>query len=553
MSDYCTQVLIVGGGLAALRAAIEAAQHAQVMLVVKGKPGRSGSSAMTTAGYAATLPPQTDYSSHAADTIAGGYGLNEPALVEALAREAFPRLQDLESYGAPINKTESGAYLTSPSGDHSVDRVVSPTHHVGTDFTVPMVERALALGVEVLDYHMAIELLLSDGSITGAIVLNMRTGHLATVSARAVVLATGGAGQLYSVTSNPAGTTGDGFALAFRAGATLRDMEMIQFYPWRCIHPFSRSRMPFQPSTFVVGGKLYNKLGERFMARYNPHGLEACTRDVAARAIYDQIQTGNDINGGVRLDLSDVDEPTFKATNVKVWTALQQTDIDYRTYPFILAPEAHYIMGGVAIDVRGATTVKGLFAAGEVSGGIQGANRLNSNALPEAQVFGQRAGRDAAQFAQDVGYESPSAGALQPWESALAGVAAGRGSSLKDERRRLREVAWTTLGIVRSEETLAAGLTYIRELRHRLQSIAPASPAEAVDWVELGNLCDFGELACLSALTRTESRGAHFRSDFPERDDRSWQKSVLVKLGQAGEVEISTAPPGSLAVTAVAS
>lgn len=536
-----TDVLVIGGGLAALRAALSAADTARVTVAVKGKAARSGSSAMTTAGYAAPIPPDLTAEVHYRDTMEGGYHLNDPALVQILIDESYARLQELEGFGATLLRDDDGKLALSPSGDHSESRVVSPVHRIGTDFTLPLAERARDRDVGVLENQAALDLIVSDGAVTGALLLDTRSGELTTVRAGAVVLASGGAGRLFEITSNPAGTTGDGYAMALRAGARLRDMEMIQFYPWRCIDPFDRSRMPIQPSTFVVGGKLFNRLGERFMAEYNPdpERMEASTRDVGARAIYDQIQKGLGIGGGVRLDLSALDRDTFERTNYKVWRGLASTDIDYRTYPFILTPEAHYVMGGIAIDGEGATDVPGLFAAGEVAGGIQGANRLNSNALPETQVFGHRAGTSAAAHAR--AHRTRTEGDA-PATPIPGGLTRERGSRLKLDREELQSVAWSTLGIVREEASLQRGLAHVRALAGAVAAFAPRTVKEAVDWLELRNLCAFAEVSYLSALHRTESRGAHHRSDYPQQDDANWRKAVVVTMPRLGTVEITTSP-----------
>jgi fumarate reductase (CoM/CoB) subunit A len=550
-------VLVLGGGLAALRAAVAARQAgARVAVAVKGKLGRSGGSAMTSGGYAVVLPEDAADDTparHAEDTLRGGAGLGDPRLVRLLCAEAAERVRELVALGGQFARTGHG-YQRAPSGDHAHPRVLLPVHHVGTDLTVPLAQHAAALGVEPLEHTMALELLAADGRVQGALCLDTRGERLLVVQAGAVVLGTGGAGRLFPVTSNPNDVTGDGYALAARAGAELRDMEFIQFYPWRCIDPFDRARVAIQPATFVLGGRLYNRRGERFMGRYDPERWEATTRAVGARAIYDQIRQGLDVRGGVRLDLVALSEEQFRESNPKVWEGLQIKRLDYRTYPFVVAPEAHYFMGGVRIDEHAQSSVAGLFAAGEVAGGIQGANRLDSNSLPETQVFGARAGEAAAALARAGHAAADLARAWAPavpprepvarWQALLAAAEAGGGLPLADLRALhgdLQRRMQLSLGIVRDHASMEAGLAHVRELRARLEA-QPPTAAGLRAWHELQCLCDVGELCLVAALLRTESRGAHYRDDHPAPDDARWRRAIVLRRDAAGTLAPTLLP-----------
>jgi fumarate reductase (CoM/CoB) subunit A len=536
-------VLVVGAGLAGLRAALAAKQAGagRVLLAVKGKAGRSGSSAMTTAAYAGVYPggdPSDSPALHTADTLKGGARMADPALVAALCEGAAWGIAALEEAGGAFQR-DGARYRVTPSGDHSRPRVLLAPNNQGTDFTVPLAERAAEAGVEMLESVMAVEIVLRGDAVAGAVLLDLKGGRLLAIAAPSVILATGGAGRLFSVTSNPIDITGDGFSLAFRTGAVLRDMEFIQFYPWRCTDPFTNSRVSIQPSTFVAGARLYNAPGERFMA-----GNEATTRDVAARAIFLEMQAGRGVTGaggpGVRLDLSPLSRRDFEDTNPKVARYLEKLNIDYATYPFVVAPEAHYWMGGLAVDAQGAASLEGLFAVGEVAGGIHGANRINSNALPETQVFGDRAGRRAAARAAlpraDIRAEA------EAWSRRLAaGEESGLGEAELGERlKALRTAMWDFLGIVRREEGLSAGLAHVRALAQELEARGPAAGWRALRaWCELRSLCDTALLSLTAATYRRESRGAHYRADFPEPDDVRWLGTVRLARGADGGPEVT--------------
>lgn len=529
-----TDVLVIGGGLAGLRAAIAAREAgARVMLAVKGKPGRSGCSAITTAGYAAAMPeadPADGADLWAADTLKGGAGICDEDLVAIMCREGAAWIHDLEALGGVFERSGSD-YRRSPSGEHSRPRVLVTQNHIGVDLTIPLANRAAELGVAVPEPCMALRIVTDGARVVGAILMDLKTGSMSAVSARAVVLATGGAGRLFTMTSNPNGMTGDGFALAAAAGARLRDMEFIQFYPWRCIDPFDRARVSIQPSTFVLGGRLYNSENERFMLAFNPDGAEATTRDVAARGIYDQMRKGLAVAGGVRLDLSALSAEEFARSNPKVARYCAAHGIDHASYPFILTPEAHFWMGGVAIDGDGATSVEGLFAAGEVAGGVHGANRLNSNALPETQVFGHRAGKAAAGIAGGP----PRARLVEALREAVEAAASGTKVPAGDIAVRLdalRASMWETLGIIRDEPSMQRGLQHARDLADELRD-ATAEPASRRALHELAFLAATAELSLVSALYRRESRGAHFRSDFPATDG-GWRGSVTLTRAASG-------------------
>jgi fumarate reductase (CoM/CoB) subunit A len=538
VTELATDVLVVGGGLAALRAAWSARlAGARVLVAVKRKLGQSGSSANTSGGFAAASPdldPADDAWQHYADTIVGGGFVNERVLARALADEAPARLRELIDAGARFQRRNGGYYL-SPSGDHRHPRVLVPEHIRGTDLTLPLRAAVVAVGVDVLENVLVVELLVDDGRVVGALGIRRDRAELVLIRAGATVLAAGGAGRLFSVTSNPVDVTGGGYALALHAGAVLRDMEFIQFYPWRLIRPFGSSRVPIQPSTFVSGARLYNAAGERFMEAYDPVRKEAATRDVSARGIFDQIRSGKAVDGGVLLDVSAVPDDVFRHENRKVVERLDPHGIDYRAIPLILAPEAHFVMGGVLIDEWGGASRPGLFACGETAGGVHGGNRLNSNAVPETQVFGHRAGQAAARWAARAEAGSVADEPIGRWARRLAAIR-DEGSEVSPELKAalttFRDAMWLGLGIVRTEAGLGKAMAQAEATEAHVGAMEPSTLGELVAATELAHLAAAASACVVSALFRTESRAAHYRDDHPRPDPR-WVATVAYSDGRA--------------------
>jgi fumarate reductase (CoM/CoB) subunit A len=532
-----TDVLVVGGGLAALRAALAARMAgARVLVAVKRKLGRSGSSANTSGGFAVAWSELDEFDNpelHYVDTIVGGGWVNDRAQVRAMVDEAPARLRELWQIGAEFRKRD-GRYHLSPSGDHRRPRVLVPINMRGTDMTIPLRAAVLDAGAEVLENCAVVDLLRDDERIVGAVGLSRDEVRSWIIRAGATVLAAGGAGRMFTVTSNPVDVRGGGYALALRAGARLRDMEFIQFYPWRLIRPFKNTRVPIQPSTFVAGGRLYNSRGERFMEAYDAVKKEAATRDVSARGIFDQIRNGLAVDGGVVLDVSHIPDEQFRIDNTKVVDALDPKGIDYRTIPLIVAPEAHFFMGGVLIDDHGRSDLPGLYAAGENAGGMHGGNRLNSNAVPETQVFGYRAGIAAARWAASARSARIDGSIIEFWRRRLGGIEwasaeVSPGFAALVERQ--QQAMSVGLGIVRTAAGLERALAEIEGIRTALAGLRVRTVGDLVTAAEIEDMCAVGAAVAESALLREESRAAHYRDDFPTMD-QAWTRTITV--GPAG-------------------
>lgn len=531
--DLETDVLILGSGIAGLSAAFAASALVDRVCVVTPKRlGRDSSTAMSTGGVAVC-----DQSSDAAiarfmeDTVRSGQQLSSDALVEILAREADEAIGRLFASGAQFEMRE-GAPKTTTIGEHHGARNYHARHSMGTSYTVPMVERLRGFDAKVLalEFHVAEGLLRNyhTGAVDGAQLVDLKRKRTLNVRAQSVVLATGGCGQLFPLTSNPIDIYGTGYSSAFRAGAVLRDMEFIQFYPYRCVDPFSRSRVAIQPSTFMVGGRLYNVEGDRFMEKYDPVRQEATTRDNAARGIYMEMAAGRGVGEGVRLDLSGVTRKSLEDTNYRVVRALDKMGIDHLDYRFVIRPEAHYFMGGVEIDELARTSLEGLFAAGEVAGGLHGANRLTNNSIADAAVFGHRAGVSAGLRAREA---SRRVGVKSSVTESFAPVAVASGF-YRNEHVSLEEVqqlAWRDLGIIRTGANLLAGIEEVARLQEVHHSDVSTYEIDRPGWIRIQNMLDTASMALQSAYDREESRGAHFRSDFPESDPAAMRSLRLVK------------------------
>jgi fumarate reductase (CoM/CoB) subunit A len=344
--------------------------------------------------------------------------------------------------------------------------------------------------------------------------------------------------------------TGGGYALALQAGAVLRDMEFIQFYPWRLIRPFGSSRVPVQPSTFVSGARLYNSAGERFMEAYDPVRKEAATRDVSARGIFDQIRFGKAVDGGVVLDVSAVPDEVFRHENTKVVERLDPHGIDYRAIPLILAPEAHFVMGGVLIDEWGGSSRPGLYACGETAGGVHGGNRLNSNAVPETQVFGHRAGQAAARHAGTAAAGAVDDGSLRRWTRRLAAIrdeSSEVSPDLKAALAAFRDAMWLGLGIVRTEAGLSKAAAQAAAVAEHGGGMGRGTLGELVAATELGHLAAAARASAASALFRTESRAAHYREDHPATDP-DWVATVAYGDGRAWRRPLAVGPEEGVAL-----
>ena len=578
-------MLVIGAGGAGLRAAIEAsAAGVKVGLLCKSLLGKAHT-VMAEGGVAAALANVDDRDSwkvHFADTMRGGQYVNNWRMAELHAREAPDRVRELEAWGALFDRTADGRILQRNFGGHKYPRLA----HVGDRTGLEMIRTLQDHGIhEGLDVHMeftVVALLLDDGRVAGALGYERERGRFKVFRARSVVLATGGIGRAFRITSNSWEGTGDGHALAYRAGAELIDMEFVQFHPTGMIWPPSVQGILVTEGVRGEGGVLRNSEGRRFMFDDIPENYrsqtadnpeegwrytqgdrnarrppELLTRDHVARCIVREIKAGRGSpHGGVFLDISWIKERLPKAQEhirKKLPSMYHQfkelAGIDITTTPMEVGPTTHYVMGGIRVDAdTQMSTIPGLFAAGECAAGINGANRLGGNSLSDLLVFGKRAGEYAAAFAKSHGAARIDDGQIDA--ATKASLAAFEDGTTAENpytiQQELQAMMQDLVGIVREESEMQQAMEGLARLRERASRSGVTGHREYNSgWhtaQDLGNLLIVSESIARSALERRESRGGHFRQDYPEKDPAFERFNIAVRQGEDGEMQVTRRP-----------
>lgn len=534
-----TDVLIIGSGGAGCRAAIEVSNQGKNPLIVsKGLSFRSGCTGMAEGGYNAAfgfVDPDDSFEAHIKDTLKGGSYLNDPKLVDILVNESPDRLRDLEEYGALFDRTESGEINQRPFGGQTFRRTCFQGDRTGHEIITALKEEIIKREIPTMDEIMITSLILDDRDalmpkVIGAIGLDLKDSSTIFFQAKAVILATGGSGQLYPVTSNTTQKNGDGFALAWNVGADLIDMEEVQFHPTGMVYPDSRKGTLVTEAVRAEGGKLFNSEGERFMSKYDDR-MELATRDVVARSIYTEIIEGRGSeHGGVYLDVSHLDPDYIDEKLETMVLQFEDVGVDIHKEPMEVAPTAHHHMGGVRIDEDGRSSVENLFACGEVCGGVHGANRLGGNALADTQVFGKRAGLTAALNCEIAEFEY-NLKDIELEENRIKYLI--KEGSIKPEQMKkdIQKLMWEKVSIVRNEENLKEALKTLLEMKENLDDLDVKDTKQyntsLITALEVINMVEIAILIVKSAILRRESRGAHFREDFPETDE-SWKRSIVI-------------------------
>lgn len=531
LNDHRCDVLVIGGGLAGMQAALEACRlGARVIIGSEQKVGRSGNSVIAEGGYAAPFghgDPRDNPEIFYEDILRSGQFLNDRALARALAEESCRAVEELRRAGVPFRMVGE-RYGQKHYPGHTYPRNCYLVREGGIHITLPLLKHLRRRSVRLLPHCYALRLLVGERECRGALFSDTRSGALFVVRAKATILACGGAAAIYRHSTNVRGATGDGYVLALEAGAALRDMEFVQFYPTIMLAPVRNFLMDFSP--FGSRAPLLNRLGERFLERYAPDTLESCTRDVKSRAIFTEVREGRGVKGGVIMDVSALPREELQTYTPRFCRVFLRRNLDPHRERIVVAPAAHFFMGGVVIDERCRTGVPGLLACGEVTGGVHGANRLANNALSECQVFGRTAGEEGARYALGRALKDKTPPDWEPPMRTIAG--------LPPSRRwvaRLREIMWEKVGIEREREGLEEAIRELGRLRDEVSdSLAAAAGHELYRVTKVRNAVVAGLMVAKAALARRESRGAHFRRDFPDQDSGFSRSITLERDGKGG-------------------
>jgi succinate dehydrogenase/fumarate reductase flavoprotein subunit len=549
-----TDVAVVGSGGAGLMAVLHASAAApdlDIAVVSKGAVGRSGCTRMVQGGYNAVLDPNDSFELHFRDTLAGGRHLNDQELAWTLVTDAPRVIRELETeVGCFFDRAEDGRILQKAFAGQAFDRTVHRGDLTGIEIMGRLRDQMFRIKPLELEDARALDLVFDrDGELAGLTVLDVRTGAAALLRARVVVLATGGAATMYRIAAPAREKTGDGVAMCYRAGLELRDMEMMQFHPTGLLAGGSAlTGAVLEEGLRGAGAHLYNARGERYMARYDPERMERSTRDLVSRAGYLEIMEGRGTErGGVLIDISHIGANEVERRFPGMVERTRQIGSDLAREPVEVSPTAHFHMGGAIIDRDCRTPIDGLLVAGEDAGGVHGANRLGGNGVAESTVFGARAGDEAAQVARRRSLRDPEGAQVSASvERALGPLGRTRGASPFPLTRRLKDAMWEGCGVVRSREGLLEARGRIEALAEEAAAIAVPGPPEAnYAWQEaldLVNQLTVARTIVASALAREESRGAHFRSDFPDSDDERWLRYTVVRRGATGEPEVHFRP-----------
>ena len=549
-------VLIIGAGGAGLRAAIEAlAQGASVGVVCKSLLGKAHT-VMAEGGLAAAMgnvDAADDWRAHFRDTMRGGKFLNNWRMAQLHAQEAPDRVRELEQWGALFDRTDKGEILQRAFGGHTYKRLCHVGDRTGLEMIRTLQDRGVQMGFDVYMECTITRLLTEGGRVAGAFGYWRETGEFVTFKAKSIVIATGGIGKSWRITSNSWECTGDGMALAYDAGAELLDMEFVQFHPTGMVWPPGVQGLLVTEAVRGEGGILRNKNGERFMEKYDPKRMELSTRDVVARSIYTEVKEGRGTpHGGAFLDISHKPPEYVKRKLPSMYHQFKElADVDITKGPMEVGPTCHYVMGGIRVDAEtGQATVPGLFAAGEAAAGLHGANRLGGNSLSDLIVFGRRAGLAAAQHAKKT--SAPTLDGSQVEQAAhgvLAPLERNEGESPYTVHHDLQEVMQNLVGIFRTDEDLRKALAELEKLKARTARIkVEGSRLFNPGWHlsrDLQCMLTISEACTRAALARKESRGAHSRIDFPKTED-SWAKINHVIAKKNGAMTLTEAPKPEL-------
>ena len=555
LSKYETHehdVLIIGAGGAGLRAAIEAlAQGARVAVVSKSLLGKAHT-VMAEGGIAAAMAnvdPADNWKAHFRDTMRGGKFINNWRMAQLHAQESPDRIHELEQWGALFDRTADGNILQRAFGGHTFKRLCHVGDRTGLEMIRTLQDRGVQMGFDVFMECTIVRLLKDGNRVCGAFGYWRESGRFVIFKAKAVVIASGGIGKIWPITSNSWECTGDGMTLAYEAGADLLDMEFVQFHPTGMVWPPGVQGILVTEAVRGEGGILRNKLGERFMEKYDPKRMELSTRDLVARSIYTEVKEGRGTeHGGAYLDISYKPAEYVKTKLPSMYHQFKElADVDITKSPMEVGPTCHYMMGGILVEAETtAASLPGLFAAGEAAAGLHGANRLGGNSLSDLLVFGRRAGQAAASYAgKNIQCAVDPTLIGEAERETLAPFDRGDGESPYAVHRDLQKVMQSLVGIFRTEEDLVTALGDLEKLKQRGAKVrVEGSRLFNPGWHlsrDLKSMLTLSEAVALSAQARKESRGAHNRTDFTAHDDTNCKCHTIVSLAQ-GALQVATKP-----------
>jgi fumarate reductase (CoM/CoB) subunit A len=559
-----TDVLVIGSEGAGARAAIELAiKGKKPLITTKGIMGGSGVTLMAPFSCCVAYghqDPRDNPDVHFEDAVIGGKFLNNQEMVDVFTKEAPQALLDLESYGAKFEKQEEDPtkFIQASMPGHRYPRAIYYDFSTGLQFRKGLKRESKKRGVAVKEDFFVADILVEDGAVTGALCLDIQTGKFVVVECPAVILATGGNLELYyPYNDGSCDVTGDGSALALRAGAECIDMEFQQFFPTGMVWPPSVTGMIWIGDLrYRLGGFLYNKNGERFMKRYDPERMELSTRDITSRSMVREILEGRGSpHGGVYLDVSHMGNNIVENYVAEVFPnfsfrgySLIKAGVDIRTDAMEVAPMAHFTMGGVRVNPQCETKIRGLFGAGEVTGGLHGANRCEGNALPETQVFGKISGQVAAEYIESTPPTKPRDSLIEDTYNKIMGFSKKEdGIQHFEIRKKIQKIMWNKVGVVRTLENTEKAVKEFEQIKKEdlprlfLKNQAKAYNRELFEALETVNMFQVGEAMAKSASLRKESRGAHYLIDLPERDDKKFLVNAITWL-EGDELKIRHQP-----------
>ena len=550
--DY--DVLVLGSGGSGLRAAIASAEAgARTCVVCKSLLGKAHT-VMAEGGLAASLgnvDPRDNWQVHFQDTMFGGKWLNNWRMAELHAREAPDRARELEHWGAIFDRTPERKMSQRAFGGHTYKRLVHIGDRTGLELIRTLQDKTVHSGIDVY-METTITRLIKDGDrVVGCFGFRRDTGEQITFSAGALVLATGGSGRIFKITSNSQDCTGDGYAMAYEAGADMLDMEFVQFHPTGMVYPPGVAGLLVTEAVRGEGGILRNANGERFMERYDPKWMELSTRDVVARSIYTEVKEGRGTpHGGAFLDISHLDAKYVKKKLPSMYEQFRDlAGVDITKEPMQVGPTCHYFMGGVRVEAdTGTTRVPGLFATGEATGGMNGANRLGGNSLGDLLVFGRRAGEAAATAAGRAGSVTLPEDEIASAQAEVEGFLHGPGTENPFQmHKELQKVMGDGVGIFRDEEGLSDAITKLEGLQERAENLK--SPSDRLvynpGWQlcrEVKNMLTVSLMVARAALMREESRGGHSRLDFVGYRDYWGEHNIVIERVNDREMTLTPTP-----------